>query len=135
MPQKITKALSFAVLLWLVGFVWGSLVFVTPVLKRIPPIPYISSNPAISFPILVVWIILAPLLYRKYLKSGGNRTVEGLKLGLIFSVTNLALDLVILVILLRAGVVYFGSVTVWLGYLLLFLIPWVMGRSSRSAST
>jgi hypothetical protein len=49
MPQKRFKAFGLAVLIWLVGFVWGSIVFMTPTLKATQPIPYISSNPAISF--------------------------------------------------------------------------------------
>jgi hypothetical protein len=53
MPFKIRKALICAVLLWVVGFVWGSFVFMTPALKTVSAIPYVSSNPAVSFPHLI----------------------------------------------------------------------------------
>jgi hypothetical protein len=58
MVFRIGKAIAYAVLIWVVGFIWGSFVFMTPSLKSTPPIPYISSNPAISFPILAIWLIL-----------------------------------------------------------------------------
>ena len=44
MPQKPFKAIGFAVLIWIVGFVWGSIVFMTPALKATAPIPYISRQ-------------------------------------------------------------------------------------------
>jgi hypothetical protein len=54
MPFRIGKALIYAILLWVIGFVWGSIVFMTPALKTVSAIPYVSSNPAISFPILFI---------------------------------------------------------------------------------
>ena len=129
MPFKIGKALIYAVLLWTIGFVWGSIVFMTPALKTVAAIPYVSSNPAISFPILIIWLIVTYLLAKSYLKAAGDKAAEGLKLGIIFSVVNLALDLLVLVLLLKAGFGYFVSLTVWLGYFMLFMIPWIAGRS------
>jgi hypothetical protein len=52
MPFRTGRALIYAVLLWVIGFVWGSIVFMTPALKAVSAIPDVSSNPAISFPIL-----------------------------------------------------------------------------------
>jgi len=129
MPFKIGKALIYAVLLWTIGFVWGSIVFMTPALKTVAAIPYVSSNPAISFPILIIWLIVTYLLAKSYLKAAGDKAAEGLKLGIMFSVVNLALDLLVLVLLLKAGFSYFNSLTVWLGYFMLLIIPWVAGRS------
>jgi len=129
MPFKIGKALIYAVLLWTIGFVWGSIVFMTPALKTVAAIPYVSSNPAISFPILIIWLIVTYLLAKSYLKAAGDKAAEGLKLGIMFSVVNLALDLLVLVLLLKAGFGYFVSLTVWLGYFMLLIIPWVAGRS------
>ena len=129
MPFKIGKALIYAVLLWTIGFVWGSIVFMTPALKTVAAIPYVSSNPAISFPILIIWLIVTYLLAKSYLKAAGDKAAEGLKLGIMFSVVNLALDLLVLVLLLKAGFGYFVSLTVWLGYFMLFIIPWIAGRS------
>ena len=129
MPYRIWKALIYAVLLWVIGFVWGSVVFMTPALKTVAAIPYVSSNPAISFPILFIWLIVTYLLARSYLKAAGDKIAEGLKLGIMFSVMNVVLDLLVLVVLLKAGLSYFISLTVWLGYFMLFMIPWIVGRS------
>ena len=131
MPFKIGKAVIYAVLLWAIGFVWGSIVFMTPALKTVAGIPYVSSNPAISFPILFIWLIVTYLLAKSYLKAAGDKAAEGLRLGIMFSVVNLALDLLVLVLLLKAGFGYFVSLTVWLGYFMLFIIPWIAGRSLK----
>src|SRR6267143_6415345 len=128
MPFKIGKAVIYAVLLWAIGFVWGSIVFMTPALKTVAGIPYVSSNPAISFPILFIWLIVTYLLAKSYLKAAGDKAVEGLKLGIMFSIVNVLLDLFVLVLLLKAGFGYFLSLTVWLGYLMLLMIPWIVGR-------
>ena len=129
MPYKMGTALVYAVLLWVIGFVWGSIVFMTPALKTVAAIPYVSSNPAISFPILIIWLVVTYLLARSYLKTAGDKAAEGLKLGITFSVVNVLLDLLVLVLLLKTGFSYFISLTVWLGYLMLFTIPWMAGRS------
>ena len=129
MPFRIGRAFIYAVLLWVIGFVWGSIVFMTPALKTVSAIPYVSSNPAISFPILFIWLIVTYLLARSYLKTAGDKADSGLKLGIIFSVVNIALDLLVLVILLKAGFGYFLSLTVWFAYLMLLMIPWIVGRS------
>ncbi len=134
MSFRIGKALAYAVLLWVIGFVWGSIVFMTPALKAVPAIPYVSSNPAISFPILIIWPIIGYLLAKSYLKTAGDKAAAGLKLGLVFSVVNLMLDLVVLVLLLKAGFGYFISLTVWCGYVMLLMVPWIAGRSSRKTS-
>ena len=128
MPHKIGKALAYAILLWIIGFVWGSIVFMTPALKA-SPIPYVSSNPAISFPILIMWLIISYLLAKNYLKDADDKVAEGLKLGLTFAVVNAILDLVVLVLLLKAGFGYFASLTVWLAYSMLLIIPWLTGRA------
>ena len=133
MPQKPFKGFGFAVLIWLVGFVWGSIVFMTPGLKATSPIPYISSNPAISLPILLIWIPLTYFLARAYLSRINDPDREGLTLGLIFAATNFILDLVALVLLLKAGAGYFAAASIWFAYLLLIIIPWLTGRSLQKA--
>ncbi len=133
MPRKPLKAFGFGVLIWLVGFVWGSIVFMTPALKGTPPIPYISSNPAISFPIVLIWIPLIYFLAKAYLSKVNDPDREGFKLGLVFAATNLILDLVVLVLLLKAGAGYFGAASIWFAYFLLLIIPWLTGRSLQKA--
>ena len=131
--MRILAAVAFAILIWIVGFVWGSIVFMTPALKATPAIPYVSSNPAISFPILLVWVVVGYLLARIYLSRLSHPAAEGLRLGIFFAVINFALDLLVLVFLLKAGGQYFVSLTVWLGYAILLLIPWLTGRSLQKA--
>ena len=134
MPFKTGRALVYAILLWVIGFVWGSIVFMTPALKTVSAIPYVSSNPAISFPILFTWVVVTYLLAKSYLKPAGDKAGEGLKLGIVFSVVNIVLDFLVLVLLLKAGFKYFISLTVWFGYLMLFMIPWIAGRSLQKAT-
>ena len=131
MPQKLIKALAYAVLIWFVGFVWGSIVFMTPALKNVAAIPYISKNPAISFPILLIWLVLTYVLAKSYLRDVMDKSDEGLKLGLTFAFVNFVLDLVVLVVLLKAGFSYFVSLTVWVAYLMLVLIPYLRGQKSE----
>jgi len=134
MPFRIGKALLYAILLWVIGFVWGSIVFMTPALKSVSAIPYVSSNPAISFPILFIWLIVTWLLAKSYLKAAGDKANQGMKLGAVSSVVNVVLDLLVLVFLLKAGFSYFISITVWSGYFMLFAIPWLAGRSLQKAA-
>jgi hypothetical protein len=135
LPSKPLLALSYSVLIWVVGFIWGSVVFMTPELKAVKPIPYISSNPAISFPILMLWIPLTYILARSYLKRTERTSTEGIKLGFNFAVVNFILDLVILVFLLKAGFGYFVSLSVWFAYTMLLLLPWFVGRSVGVGTT
>jgi hypothetical protein len=133
MPYKPLKAFAYAVLIWVVGFVWGSIVFMTPALRSMPPVPYVSRNPAISFPIILIWTVLTLVLARSYLKPAREKEREGLGLGLMFIIVNFVLDLVVLVFLLQTGFGYFISASVWFAYATLFLIPWLTGRTLASA--
>jgi len=134
MPQRWPRALAYAALIWVVGFAWGSVVFMTPGLKAVLPIPYVSSNPAISFPVLLVWLPLAYLLARSYLRTAPNPGAEGLRLGSVFAEVNLLLDVLVLVVALQAGWGYFASASVWLGYALLLIVPWWVGRAAQAGS-
>ena len=129
MPQRPGRAIAYAVLIWIIGFMWGSIVFMTPALKSISPIPFVSRYPAISFPVLIIWLLIAYVLAKNYLKNATDKTNEGLQLGLMFAVVNLVLDLLILVLLFKNGLSYFASLTVWLAYFILLLVPWLVGRS------
>ena len=135
MPYKPLKAFAHAVLIWVVGFIWGSIVFMTPALRSTPPIPYVSRNPAISFPIILIWTVLTLLLARSYLKTVGDKEGEGFRLGLIFVMVNFVLDLVVLVFLLQTGFNYFISASVWFAYVTLVLIPWLTGRTLANATS
>jgi hypothetical protein len=137
MPERIGRALAYAVLLWITGFIWGMVVFMTPALKNIPSIPYVSRYPAISFPVLVLWLLLTYLLARSYLRATTDKmdkSAEGLKLGVLFALVNFVFDLLVLVILFKNGFGYFASLTVWLAYLILLTVPWFTGRSLTSTA-
>jgi hypothetical protein len=135
MPQRPGRAIAYAVLIWVIGFAWGSVVFMTPSLKSLSPIPYVSRYPAIGFPVLVIWLLIAYVLAKNYLKTATDEANEGLQLGLMFAVVNLVLDLLILVLLFKNGLGYFASLTVWLAYLILFIVPWLVGRSLARAKS
>lgn len=129
MPYKPVRAFAYAVLIWVSGFVWGSIVFMTPALRSTPPIPYVSSNPAISFPIILLWTVLTLLLARSYLRAAHDKEREGIRLGMMFVIVNFILDLVVLVFLLKTGFGYFVSASVWFAYASLVAIPWLTGRT------
>ncbi len=129
MPFRMGRALIYAVLIWVIGFVWGSIVFMTPALKNVAAIPYLSNNPAISFPILLIMLMVIPLLSKSYLKTAVDKAEAGLNLGVVFFLVNIVLDAVVLVFLLKAGFRFFMSLTLWLAYLMLLLIPLIVGRS------
>ena len=129
MRFPIVKAIAYGVVIWLIGFIWGSIVFMTPSLKKTPPIPYFSSNPAISFPIITLWIPLTYLLARQFLKNSRTPDGDGMKLGVAFAAVNFVLDVIVLVVLLKAGISYFAAASIWLAYAMLFVIPCLTGRS------
>jgi hypothetical protein len=133
MRFPVVKAIGYGVVIWVVGFIWGSIVYMTPSLKNTPPIPYFSSNPAISFPIIVLWIPLTYLLARQLLKNSKTPETHGIKVGLAFSEVNFVLDVIVLVILLKAGLSYFTNASIWLTYVMLSVIPWLTGRSLAKA--
>lgn len=129
MPYKPVRAFAYAVLIWVSGFIWGSIVFMTPALRSTAPIPYVSRNPAISFPIILLWTVLTLLLARSYLRAAPDKEREGFRLGLMFVIVNFVLDLVVLVFLLQTGFGYFLSASVWFAYMSLLVIPWLTGRT------
>ena len=130
MPEKLGRAVAYAVFIWITGFVWGSVVFMTPPLNAVSPIPNVSGHPAISFPLLVLWPFLTYLLARSYLKrTSGDKASEGLKLGLTFALVSFMLDLLVLVILFKNGFGFFAYLTIWLAYVVLLIVPWLTGRS------
>jgi len=132
MPERIGRALGYALLIWLSGFVWGSVVFMTPALRNVAAIPYVSRYPAISFPLLLLWLLITYLLARSYLKAATDKDAEGFRLGVVFATVNLVLDLLVLVLLFKNGFAYFASLTVWLAYFILLTVPWFTGRSLAS---
>ena len=132
LPHKPVKAFGLGIVLWLTGFVWGSIVFMNPAL-HLAPIPYVSSNPAISLPILVMWFFLCIVMTRYYLGDAIDKRAEGLKLGVTLAAVNVMLDLIVLVFLLKTGFRFFVSLSVWIAYTMLLLVPWYVGKKMSAS--
>ncbi len=126
-PYKPVKALWYAALLWLIGFIWGTIVFMTPALKDIPTIPYISKYPAVSAPLIVAYFIIIFLLTKRYLKDTDKKAAEGLKFGLTIFLLNFILDALVYVVLFRSSD-YFAYFSIWFSYILAVAVPWFTGR-------
>lgn len=126
--SKMGKIVGYAFLLWAVGFVWGSVVFMTPTLKELPSIPYVSQYPAISFPLLVILPFLIYFLAKDCLKTAEQKALEGIKVGATFAVASVVLDLLVVVLIFKAGFRFFAYISILLSYILLFVIPWATGR-------
>ena len=130
-PYKFIKALFYAILLWLIGFIWGTVVFMVPAVKNFPAIPVFSKYPFISFPILLIYILLAMVIARKYLQATTQKASEGLKLGITLVLMNFILDWSVLFHLFKAYD-YFNFASVWIAYLILFSVPWFVGKRMQN---
>jgi len=128
MSKPVVTASLYGLAIWIAGFVWGSIVFMVPALQTIPPIPHISRFPAISFPLLAAFAILAWLFARRFFARHGRDGASGAVLGGALAGVNFALDVLVLVIAFKNGLAYFDSASVWAAYAVLFLIPWRMAR-------
>ena len=119
---ELKRPLSYGILLWILGFVWGSAVFVVPMLRNLPSLPYFSKYPAISFPLLIAYGLLMAYF------SGGSvangRSAAAFRFGLIVAALNLTLDVIVYFLLLQS-LDYFQYLSVWISYAELLLIPWI----------
>ncbi|MCJ7759762.1 hypothetical protein MUP59_01275 [Candidatus Bathyarchaeota archaeon] len=129
-PYRVKTALCYGTLLWIIGFVWGMIVFVMPPLNGVPSIPYVSKYPAISVPLMVLYVILSYFMAKSYLDLAGNRPTEGLKIGVTTFLLNILLDILIYVVLFRSSD-YFAYISIWLTYAILIGIPWIAGEYSQ----
>lgn len=134
LSHRSVKALGFGLLIWIIGFVWGTIVFMVPALKGIPSITYVSNYPAISFPILVLYTVLVFYISRLYLRDVRDRISEGYKLGIILFVVNIVLDAGVYVILLGSED-YFSFLSVWISYVLMLIIPRIVAFRSQEGPT
>ncbi len=133
-PYKPGKALLYAVLIWLIGFIWGTIVFMTPALKNIPTVPYISKYPAVSFPLIAAYFILLFILAGKYLGDTDKKAAEGLKLGVSIFLVNIILDTLVYYILFQ-GSDYFAYFSIWFFCMMSILFPWFIGRRLERKKT
>jgi hypothetical protein len=130
MNRETLIGFVYGIGIWLVGFVWGSVVFMTEPLKALPAIPYVSRYPAISFPLLVGFAMLAWWAARRHAARFGGDSATALRLGVILAGSNLALDVLVLAIALGNGVAFFQMLTIWIAYAILLFAPIVLQRRS-----
>jgi len=117
MTLKAGKAILYGILIWVVGFVWGTVVFMTPALKAVPSIPMFSRYPWISFPLLILFPLMAYGCSPKCVeRSDAGHGVP--QVGLVFVAANLLLDWLVLVIAFQSGMQYFYFLSVWICYAL-----------------
>ncbi len=128
---RIRTAVWYGVLLWIAGFVWGTIVFMAPTLKGLPSIEYVSKYPAISAPLMIFYLATVFFLAKRCLKSTDRKASEGLKLGAVFFLLNIVLDIVVYVVLFQAWD-YFSYVSIWLAYAILVAVPLATGRWLKS---
>ena len=124
---RTRTAMWYGVLLWIAGFVWGTIVFMVPTLKNLPSIEYVSKYPAISAPLMVFYLVMVFFLAKRCLKSTDRKASEGLKLGGVFFLLNIVLDIVVYIVLFQAWD-YFSYVSIWLAYVILAVVPLATGR-------
>lgn len=125
----LKRALQYSVLLWIIGFIWGMVVFIVPLLKNIQTVPFISKYPAISIPLLIVCTILVIFFTNKYLKGTKEKTTEAIKFGVTIFLTNFVLDFVTYYILFQSTD-YFAYLSIWLSYGLMIVVPWLVRKRS-----
>jgi hypothetical protein len=133
-PRQPVRVVAYGFLLWLTGMIVGSVVFATPQLKATPAIPYLTANPFITFPIIALWSLLAWALTRKTVSLAPDPRAEGLRIGLVFLVTNAVLDLLLVVGAMRAGISFYSYAGLWFAYGVLVIAPWFVGHAAALAT-
>ncbi len=106
--------------LWILGFVWGVIVFAIPTLKNTPAIPYVSKYPWISSVLTVGYVILLYYISKKHLE--GASSAERIRFGSIILAVNCALNLSGYFVLLHSAD-HFDYLSIWVSYVLSIAIP------------
>jgi hypothetical protein len=126
-PISLWKGFICGVVLWVIGFVWGVIVFAVPALKDVPTIHCVSKFPGVSSVLIVAYIFLLIHLSRNYLREATVRSKECLILGTVILLVTVVLDTLVYVLLL-ASPDYFAYLSVWISYALFVGVPWIIGR-------
>ena len=134
MPYKPQKALGYAILLWVIGFLWGMIVFMVPAMWSIPSVPHISKLPAVSAVLTILCPIVIFLFSKTYLGTTDRKSREGLKFGVTILFVNVVLDLLVYVITF-GSLDYFSYASIWIAYALFLLVPWLVGRRLERKTT
>jgi len=127
--NTVLQSLGYALPFSLVALSWGAYVANHARLRKVAPIPFIANNPVISLPTDVVWLVMAFVLSKRYLRDVEGPESEGMKLGVLSTGIGLTLDLIVVAWLVGVGPRHFAQLAVWLGYGELIGIPWLVGRS------
>jgi hypothetical protein len=107
--------------------VWGMLVFMTPPLKNIPSVPFVSKFPAISLPLLITYVFLIYFLSKRYLAAAVDKSAEAWKYGIGLVVISIVLDTLVIVVVFKSHD-YFSYLSIWIAYALLLFVPVVAAR-------
>jgi hypothetical protein len=127
--HNVGSALLYTFALLFVAFVWAGFVANVPRLRDVNGIPGVVHNPVVALPILAAWTAMAYVLARRYLSGASDPAVEGLTLGLVFLAGAALFDIVVVAGIVGEGVRHFGQLVLWIGYAVLVLVPWLVGRS------
>jgi hypothetical protein len=128
-PYQFGKSLGHGLLIWIVGFVWGMVVFMTPALKDIISVPYITKFPAVTIPLLIIYVFLVHLLAKRYLQNATNKKIEAWKYGIMLLLVNFVLDFLVIVLAFKSTD-YFSYLSIWLAYAILLFVPVKAAASS-----
>ncbi len=115
MVKSFKKAILLGIVLYAVIFLIGSIVMA------------FAGVEAIGKSMIIISPILLVLVAYWYLKKNAGLE-EGLKLGLIWLLLSIILDIVVLVYCFKNGWIYFSSWTVWLGYGEMIIVPGIVGK-------
>lgn len=74
------------------------IVFMTPPLKNIPSVPFVSKFPAVSVPLLIVYVFLIYYLAKKYLAGTDDKRSEAWKYGISLVLISIILDTLVIVV-------------------------------------
>ena len=130
MPTTNIRVVVYAIVIWLVGFVWGVIVFTVPPLWNIPSVAYVSKLPAVSLVLIPVYVVILARVTRTELRGKSDKARGGLKLGFSLAAINILLDILVYV-LLFGSLDYFSFLSIWLAYALFLVIPALVGSRLR----
>ena len=121
MIKKPVKGVLMGLLLWVAGFIAGSIVMI------------MAGMDMIGIVMIFVMPVIAALIAMWYLKKNPGMS-EGLKLGLIWIIISAVLDMLVLVLAFGNGFSYFASWTVWVGYAEMLIVPVLIGNMLENKS-
>jgi hypothetical protein len=103
-------------------------VFMTPSLKNVPSVPFVSKFPAVSVPLLIVYVFLIYYLAKKYLAGTDDKRPEAWKYGISLVLVSIILDTLVIVVAFK-GHDYFSYLSIWVAYALLLFVPLKASRA------